>query len=144
MQAAIARPVAALAVGVALLAGCAPSRPPPAPAAAQALSPAAPGEAGVIVTERPLLQPRAAGDVRGTILATLGDSITAPAPAGAPAFSAPGGAVEFIVRQADGATLSVVQDNPQHLRPGERVAILRQPQTMLLRPPVSVIAAAGD
>ena len=75
--------------------------------------------------------------MRGTILATLGDAMAAPA-------QAPAGAIEFIVREADGATLSVVQDNPQHLRPGERVAILREPRTMLVRPPASVIAAAGD
>ncbi len=119
-----ARPVIALAL--CLLAGCATGRPPAPQAASAVVRPATPGdEIGVIVAERPL-QPRAAGDVRATILATLGDAAVT-------AALAQIATAEFIVREADGATLSVVQDNPQHLRPGERVAIERRPQTMLVR-----------
>ncbi len=115
-----------------LPAGCA-VRPPSrlAAVAPAALAPPA-AEAGVILAERPL-QPRRAGDVRTAILATLGD-------AGVPAQPQPR-PVEFIVRVADGAMLSVVQDNPQGLRPGERVVIHRVPHTMLSR--IIAVASSG-
>ncbi len=89
----------------------------------------------MIVAERPLAQPRPAGDVRGTILAALGDTMAAAPPAGD---------LEFIVRRADGATLSVVQDNPQRLRPGESVAIRREPRAVLVRQATDMVATAGD
>ncbi len=42
------------------------------------------------------------------------------------------GEVEFIVRTADGATLSVVQADRDNLRPGERVVVLSGARTRLV------------
>lgn len=113
-----------------LLAGCAPQHPAPLAAAP---APVAPGRLGVIVAER-ALRPDAAG-MRSTILATLGDAQVRPV-AAVPE-------VEFIVREDDGQTLSVVQDNPQQLRPGERVAVSGGAQTRLVRPVARLAAAPG-
>jgi hypothetical protein len=124
-----ARGVAALLL--CLPAGCAVRAPAP-PAAAAAASRAAPvAETGVILAER-RLPPRAPGDVRAAILASLGDGDVT---------SLPQPAVEFIVRAADGATLSVVQDDAAGLRPGERVAIRRAPHTVLTR--ILAVASGG-
>ncbi len=42
-----------------------------------------------------------------------------------------GNAVEFIIRQDDGQTISVVQTNENNFRPGQRVAIIRSDRTRL-------------
>ena len=126
MSAAISRFAAVLAP--CLLAGCAAGRPAvTSPLAASTHAIPQTGEGGVIVAERPV-QGQTPGAVRGTILAMLGDAAVTPALA-----QRAGGAVEFIVREADGTTLSVVQGNPQSLRQGERVTIERHPQTTLVR-----------
>jgi hypothetical protein len=134
MVAARISPLAAAAL-LALLAGCAPNS-APAPAA---VAPAAEAGSryGVIVAERPL-RPGAsgAGDVRGAILAKLGGAAVVQPIAGTAEEA------EFIVRAEDAQTLSVVQDNPQHLRPGERVLIHAGPRTWLSRA-LSASAAAG-
>lgn len=122
MTAATSRTTAAVVLSVlCLAAACAPVRPP----AAVAVLPAESAETGMIVAERPLRPPQS-GDVRGTILAMLGDAAVMPP-------SSQGDSVEFVVRAADGTMLSVVQSNPQHLRPGERVVIERRPEPVLLR-----------
>lgn len=121
-----------------LLAGCATARPAvPAPAAASMRAIPQAGEGGVIVAERPL-QAQAPSPMRGIILAMLGDAVGTPALA-----QSAGGAVEFIVREADGTTLSVIQGNPQSLRPGERVTIQRDPQTTLVRAVTDAPAPPG-
>lgn len=121
----IALPARSLAVAVtlALVAACAPTRPPAPVASAPS---ALPGQYGVILAERPV-PATGAGDVRGQILARLGDAVVLPAAAGLPRE-------EFIVRTDDGRTLSVVQDNPQRLRPGERILVGGTEATRLVRP----------
>ncbi len=106
------------------------SAPPPAPHVAAA-PPA--GAYGVILAQR-TVPPLAARDARTTILAALG------AP-GAAADAGP--AREFIVRAADGGTLSVVQIAADGLRPGARVAILRTPRTLLVPADAATRIAAG-
>ena len=124
------RSLLAIRVALLLLAGCAGDR---AAVPTAAVVPAADGF-GVIVAARPLPPGLGgAGDVRGLILASLGAA--APGSVVSPA-------AEFIVRAPDGQMLSVVQDNPQRLRIGERVAIRRLPRTTLLRAG-TVLAAGG-
>ena len=73
------------------------------------------GSFGAIVAMRPI-PPTGSGDPRASILRAVG-------------VAAIGGAeasphvVEFIIRQDDGRTISVVQPDALRLRPGERVAI---------------------
>jgi outer membrane lipoprotein SlyB len=136
MHKALSRLCRLLAV-LAVPAGCAPARPPAPPVIA--VPAAAVSDAyGVIVAARPLPPGGgAAGDMRATVLAALGA-----AAAGGPAAAHP--ALEFIVRDAAGRTVSVVQDNPQQLRPGDRVAIRRAQRTELVRAADGpTIAAAG-
>ena len=115
---------------LALLAGCAANR---APSPAQ-IAPAAPpdGGYGVIVAERSLSG--AAPGIRMAILTRLG---AAPVPVADTA------AVEFIVRDQAGQTLSVVQDNARRLRPGGRVAIRRGPPTRLSPAATDVAGGPG-
>jgi len=47
-----------------------------------------------------------------------------------------GTAVEFIIREDDGRTISVVQTNEDNFRPGERVIITSGARTRLARPSV--------
>jgi hypothetical protein len=125
---------------LALPAGCAPGRPPAPPAVAAAAPDAGQAEPyGVIVAARRLPPGGgAAGDMRATVLAALGTG----AAAAGPAAALP--ALEFIVRDTAGRTVSVVQDNPQQLRPGDRVAIRRAGRTELVRAADGpAIAAAG-
>jgi outer membrane lipoprotein SlyB len=44
-------------------------------------------------------------------------------------------AVEFIIREADGQIISVVQTNTANFRPGDRVALQRGDRTRIARPP---------
>ncbi len=72
-------------------------------------------------TGRPVSSP----DVRGTILVAVG------APE---AGTQGGGTVEFIILEDNAmAPISVVQDNAQDFRPGERVALSRGARTRLAR-----------
>jgi outer membrane lipoprotein SlyB len=89
--------------------------PAPAPTAVR-------GVHGVIVSRRPI---EATGTgVRGTILGAVGE------PAGA---AGQGAAVEFIVREDDGQTVSVVQADAAGLMPGERVVLSAGGRTRLSR-----------
>jgi len=100
------------------LAACTPVA-PPAPA-----SPAATAQ-GVIVSLRPSPAP-GGGDVRANILGAIG--ATGPAPHGT-------AATEFIIRQDDGQTISVVQPNTANLRPGDHVRLTHTPQTHIAPTP---------
>lgn len=113
---------AAGAVCLASVGGCTPAR-GPAPLAGARVAPAG-GADGVIVAERPLRPGTAGiGDMRTMILATLGDT----------ALPATAAATEFVVREDSGRMISVVQDNPERLRPGERVTIRLVPRARLIR-----------
>lgn len=115
---------AVLAGLLALPAACAPTAP-------RRLAVAPPSVAqGVILAERPV--PASDATVRNLLLTRLGATADA---AGA------AGLVEFVFRDGTGRTLSVVQANPRHLRPGDRVAIRWQPRTELL-PAATEVAAA--
>jgi outer membrane lipoprotein SlyB len=85
---------------------------------------------GVIASVRPL-PPAAAGrgDVRGNILAALGGGLAGGDPAGG------SGASEVVVRQDDGATVSVVVPDGDGYRPGERVTLLPGARSRLVRAP---------
>ena len=78
---------------------------------------------GVIVSCRPI-EAAGGGDVRGAILGAVGG------PAGQGASEA---AFEFVIREDNGQTLSVVQANPAGLRPGERVVLSMGTRTRLSR-----------
>ncbi len=93
-------------------ASCAPVTPAPATGAAAAVGGA------VVLTVRPIVAvPEDTGGWRAALLNGAGES-------GGPA--APGASLaEFIVRVDDGATLSIVQPNPDGLRVGERVVLAR-------------------
>jgi outer membrane lipoprotein SlyB len=93
---------------------------PPVPPAGAAAGRAAPVTYGVVVTIRPLPAP---GDRTGTILGAVGSG---PAP-GQPA------SFEFILREDDGRTLSVVQTNAEGLRPGERIVVSMGERTLVGR-----------
>jgi outer membrane lipoprotein SlyB len=95
---------------------------------AGAISGAERGTYGVIVSRRPIAgaeHPGAAGrDVRASILGAVG------AAAGQGAEQA---AFEFIVREDDGQTVSVVQTDEAGLRPGDRVLLSMGTRTRLSR-----------
>jgi outer membrane lipoprotein SlyB len=69
---------------------------------------------------------------RGNILGAIGGALLGGL-VGNTAESAlnKGNAVEFIIRQDDGQTISVVQTNENNFRPGQRVAIIRGDRTRL-------------
>jgi outer membrane lipoprotein SlyB len=80
---------------------------------------------GVIVSMRQL-QPRAArDDIRGSILAAIGSSADI------------GPAAEFIVREDNGQTVSVVQTDDANFQPGDHVLLTRGPHTRIARAPGS-------
>jgi outer membrane lipoprotein SlyB len=86
------------------------------------------GSYGVIVSCRPIEAAAGGGDVRGVILGAVGG------PAGSGAGQGAAEAVfEFIVREDNGQTLSVVQTNAAGLRPGERVVLSMSPRARLSR-----------
>ena len=86
------------------------------------------GSYGIIVSCRPIAAAAAGGDVRGAILGAVGG------PAGNGAGQGAAEAVfEFIVREDNGQTLSVVQTNAAGLRPGERVVLSMGTRTRLSR-----------
>jgi outer membrane lipoprotein SlyB len=78
---------------------------------------------GVIVSVRNA-QPRA--DMQNRILVAINSATNSPDPVNG---------VEFIVRQNDGRTLSVVQSNPENLQPGDQVTLSRGARTRIARLP---------
>ncbi|MDD2878505.1 MAG: hypothetical protein PHZ23_14900 [Acidiphilium sp.] len=111
-------------LAIATLAGCAAPRAAPV----AVVQPAA--LTGTIVSARQVILPL--GGAEGSVLGALG------APENAGATLAP--ATEFIVREADGAVISVVQPQPTGLHPGDQVHILRGVYTRLA--PIAAILAA--
>lgn len=65
----------------------------------------------------------AGGDVRSNILAAIGGAATGEMTSDS--------ATEFIIREDDGGTISVVQGNELKLQPGERVMIIHGAETRL-------------
>jgi outer membrane lipoprotein SlyB len=125
----VARAAAAAAVLATLLAACTPRG-----VQTGAASPAAAGAprlgAGIgrIVSIRPVAAQPAAGtgDIRANVLAALGGG----------AARTPGGrgqSFEFIVRQDNGETVSVVQTNDGDFRPGQLVVLQQGSRTRLAR-----------
>ncbi len=126
------------------LAGCAADSNTVAPGAAPGLAPAvahAAGEmsTGTIIAERAVDAPAgasagaAATGLRSSILTAIGvPTIGALGPAalsgGDPAT---GNETEFIIREDDGGTISVVEGDATRFRRGERVMIIRGPETKL-------------
>lgn len=103
------------------LAACTGANPAAVAPAAVSRAPVRPA-AGVIVSARPVAAARAGG-VEGSILGAVG----APAAGGAGAA-----ACEFIVREDDGRTLSVVQAPAAGLQPGRRVVVSAGVRTRLM------------
>jgi outer membrane lipoprotein SlyB len=93
------------------LAGCA-TPAAPTPAATELQRPAA--TYGVVVSRRPIQAPTG-NDIRGSILGAVGNRL--------PAGTATTAACEFIVREDNGQTVSVVQTDEVGLRPGDRVVL---------------------
>jgi outer membrane lipoprotein SlyB len=112
--------IAALLSAALALVACAPRHPAATISAAPDI--AAHASHGTIVSLRPL---PAAGSVEASILGMIG---------GGPAANAAAlSSVEFIVREDDGGTISVVQANAQNLLAGERVVIARGARTSVVR-----------
>jgi outer membrane lipoprotein SlyB len=109
-------PLAVLLGALASLSACA--TPPSRPAGEEARQPTY----GVIVSRRPI-EAAAGGAMRGSILGALGSGLSA---SGAPAALS-----EFIIRQDNGQTVSVVQADTGKLKPGERVVLSLGPRTLL-------------
>jgi outer membrane lipoprotein SlyB len=129
---------AASAVLATLLAACA-THHTSTTSASQGIGRVSGALSGTIVAMRPLAaQARNAGGasflgasaVRTTILGAIGGGV-----AGGAAASQidDGRAVEFIIRQDDGETVSIVQANEDNFRLGERVAIARGARARLAR-----------
>jgi outer membrane lipoprotein SlyB len=120
------------------LVGCAPAHTlplSPVPVASSAPDPGGDSGYGVIVTERPIQSGLdGSRDIRSVIMATLGN--VTPGTAASPPTT------EFIVREDGGRTISVVQGNPQQLRPGDRV-VIEYGARILLHRAVRVPVAAG-
>lgn len=125
--------------GLLCLAACTPTAPTAYPPAETGR----PGQAshGVIVSRRAIdteAAPTAAAhagskDVRASILGAVGNLPGGPAGnAGGPASARPA-VFEFIIRQDNGQTISVVQTDEAGLRPGERVVVSMGTRTRLLR-----------
>jgi outer membrane lipoprotein SlyB len=146
----LSTPALALAAALAPLAACAPTNTNTTYAASEIGRPAD-VTYGVIVSMRPVtvqaqntgigaLGGAAAGatagsfigrnDVRANILgAVAGGLIGAVAGNAVEKSVNKGDAVEFIIRQDDGSTLSVVQTNEDGFRPGDRVVLTRGART---------------
>jgi outer membrane lipoprotein SlyB len=108
---------AVLSLGVA---GCAPARPDPTRAERVPEPSGVPG-GGVIVSMRPMTV--AASDV---ILIALNEASLARG-------SRPAAAVEFIIHEDGGRTVSVVQSDAAGFRPGERVVLTGGARTRVAR-----------
>lgn len=74
------------------------------------------------------------GDTRSNILGAIGGAIVGGLAGHAIEQGASTGtAVEFIIREDNGQTISVVQTNEENLRPGERVVLTRGARTRIAR-----------
>jgi hypothetical protein len=102
-----------------LLAGCATPAEPPAPRA-QAVPPA--GVPGIILAMRPV--PAEPPEPTRILLSSFGGQ----------AAQANNDVYEFIVRTANGTTISVVQPRTNGLHPGAQVSILRGAETRIDAP----------
>jgi outer membrane lipoprotein SlyB len=72
------------------------------------------------------------GGVQSHILAALGGAVVGGLAGNAiEGRLVSGSATEFIIREDDGQTISVVQTNESHLAPGQRVMIIRGAETRL-------------
>ena len=80
---------------------------------------------------RPRVEPGSAG-AGATVLAGL--ARTADAGTGQKETQAAGPAMDFVVREAGGATIAVVQSNEQRFQVGDQVSIVRSDRTRLSRP----------
>jgi outer membrane lipoprotein SlyB len=105
-------------IWLALAGGCAPA--PPKPPTAAALPPAA--NLGIIVSMRAI--PSDSNATARVLGAVGGGGATGPAE---------GAIYEFIVREDNGQTVSVVQPNDAQFRPGDRAILLGGPQARLAR-----------
>ena len=114
--------LAALAIMLGL-AACVPDRQAPVTPIAASI---AASRYGVIIAMR---QPFADNAVRDSILGAIGGAKAAGA--GSPGAGA--GAVEFIIRDDAGQTLSVVQPDTMHFRTGERVVLAGGEHTRIAR-----------
>jgi len=112
----------ALALALAA-AGCVGRAAPPAGAPASAPQPAA--AQAVVAAVRPLLQPAPESGAATLIRAAIGPTLSGAVQ--------PATAMEFVLRRDDGRVVSVVQDNAEHLRPGDRVVLLAGDRTRILR-----------
>jgi hypothetical protein len=112
-------------LGAAALAACAHTK-TPAPASR---SPDAAVTPGIIAAVRvAAAMPLGKQDARSRILLALGGRT-----GGAATQAENDVACEFIVRAADGHTVSIVQPNPENLRPGERVLVIHGVRTRIVR-----------
>ncbi len=124
----LGRTIAVLAVLLGMSA-CAPAN--PAPLASQATNQTI--SHGTILAMRPTLpmrgdQPRSAGALEGL------SSAATPSGDATPSDPATGQPMDFIVREAGGGTIAVVQTNELHFQVGDQVLILRGDRTRLSRP----------
>jgi outer membrane lipoprotein SlyB len=114
------------AFAMAGLAGCAPAHTPASAAQATGGRPIA-TSTGTILSMRVVMPQSSPAPWRAGFLAASGAS-------GATVQGSKDQLVEFIVRSEDGSVLSVVQTNVPGFHVGDRVIILRDDQTRLVRP----------
>ena len=128
MLRALIRGCAGVLAIVGLLAACAPTNPAPtnpAPTGTNTVQPAKLSN-GVIVSIRPIT-------VSGAVHANVAVAFGGPMAGGIEGPPA-AGAVEFIIREDAGDTISVVQANDDNFRPGERVGLTDGPHARIVRP----------
>ena len=98
-----------------------------APGAATAISRPSSTTFGTILSIRAVTAPSSGNPIQAGLLADASG-------AAAPSDATVGSMMEFIVRQGDGAIISVVQSNAAGFRTGDRVNILRDDRVRLARP----------
>jgi hypothetical protein len=126
----------AAAVGLLAVVGCAnhAAAPPPAPPAAAAAA----DDSAVVVAVRPVAALRS-GDVRSLVIGALG---AAPRGGDSGAVAADA-AVEVILSEPDGRTVSLVQTGAQGLRAGDRVLMRVGTRTSVERAQLRSAGVAG-
>jgi outer membrane lipoprotein SlyB len=114
--------VGAVLAGLSALAlgGCA-SPAARAPAAGAGLIPPSGPSYATVEAVRPIAPAMASGDSRSQILDAMGVAVQPTPPAS-----------EFVLQTDDGLTLSVVQADPLHLMPGQRVILVPGPTPTLV------------